>query len=284
MNTHSYLNLGCGTRFHPDWTNVDFESSCPHVISHNLISGIPFQNNRFDAVYHSHLVEHFSRSTVPGFMRECHRVLKPGGTIRIATPDFEYLAKVYLKTLHDLNEEGADLEADYEWITLHILDQLTREIPGGGMKNYLQRSEVKNFSFVYRMMGSEAMRIRENASKSTSQKLRDFKEEKGLIKAFKLVLRELKRRKYLRNGILKLILMREYSALEIGRFRQSGEPHHWLYDRHSLRQLMQSVGIRGIRVVSATESRIPDWKTYHLDTEPDGSIYKPDSLYMEGIK
>ena len=39
------LNLGCGTRFHPSWTNVDFVSTGNNVIAHNLLNGIPFEDN-----------------------------------------------------------------------------------------------------------------------------------------------------------------------------------------------------------------------------------------------
>jgi hypothetical protein len=35
---------------------------------------------------------------------------------------------------------------------------------------------------------------------------------------------------------------------------------------------------------SATESYLQDWVKWNLDTETDGTIYKPDSLYMEGKK
>ena len=34
----------------------------------------------------------------------------------------------------------------------------------------------------------------------------------------------------------------------------------------------------------ASESRIPGWSEFHLDTEPDGTVYKPDSLNMEAVK
>ena len=94
-----YLNLGCGLRFHPDWTNIDSDSSSPYVQDYDLQKGIPFQDNFFDVVYHSHLLEHFPKHKATDFMIECFRVLKPGGTIRIVVPDLEQIAKLYLKTL-----------------------------------------------------------------------------------------------------------------------------------------------------------------------------------------
>jgi predicted SAM-dependent methyltransferase len=49
------LNLGCGKRFHKDWVNLDFVSNNPSVSAHNLLNGIPFENDAFDVVYHSHV-------------------------------------------------------------------------------------------------------------------------------------------------------------------------------------------------------------------------------------
>ncbi len=57
----TYLNLGCGTRYHPAWTNVDMVSKSEHVLAHNLREGIPFPDAHFEVVYHSHVLEHFTR-------------------------------------------------------------------------------------------------------------------------------------------------------------------------------------------------------------------------------
>ena len=51
------LNLGCGDRYHPDWTNINFTSTGGGVIAHNLKQGIPFPDESFDVVYHSHVLE-----------------------------------------------------------------------------------------------------------------------------------------------------------------------------------------------------------------------------------
>jgi hypothetical protein len=83
---------------------------------------------------------------------------------------------------------------------------------------------------------------------------------------------------------LKQLLGSEYKALQIGRFRQGGEIHQWMYDRYSLSVLLNKIGLEQVKKCSAKESYVPNWISWNLDTEPDGSIYKPDSLYMEGIK
>lgn len=64
-----YLNVGCGNRFHPDWVNVDLSPIDKRVITHDLSTGIPFDDNSFDAVYHSHLLEHIPRHQGKIFIR-----------------------------------------------------------------------------------------------------------------------------------------------------------------------------------------------------------------------
>ena len=39
--------------------------------------GIPFPNDSFDAVYHSHFLEHLNKDDAPDFLLECYRVCKP---------------------------------------------------------------------------------------------------------------------------------------------------------------------------------------------------------------
>ena len=67
-------------------------------------------------------------------------------------------------------------------------------------------------------------------------------------------------------------------------FRTSGEVHFWLYDKFSLSKLLTETGFRNIKVCRADESRIMNWSSFNLDTNPDGTIYKPDSFYMEAEK
>lgn len=68
-----------------------------------------------------------------------------------------------------------------------------------------------------------------------------------------------------------------------GLFRQTGEIHRWMYDRFSLRRLLEKTGFINVRVCRADESSIPNFNSYDLDMI-EGRIRKPDSLFMEGIK
>ena len=56
-----------------------------------------------------------------------------------------------------------------------------------------------------------------------------------------------------------------------------------MYDRYSLKRLLEQVGFIDVRVCRADDSRIPDFNSYGLDMI-DGKIRKPDSLFMEAMK
>jgi hypothetical protein len=74
------------------------------------------------------------------------------------------------------------------------------------------------------------------------------------------------------------------SAYDEGRFRRSGEIHKWMYDRYSLARLLESAGFTLPRNMGPAESKIGGWAAFNLDTEADGTVYKPDSLYMEATR
>lgn len=62
----------------------------------DLTKGIPHGDGTVDAVYSSHMLEHVTRDQAEFVLRECHRVLKPGGTLRVVVPDLRLLARKYL--------------------------------------------------------------------------------------------------------------------------------------------------------------------------------------------
>lgn len=150
-----YLNLGCGNCYHQDWINIDLHSNDPQVLSHDLRKGIPLPEGSCDAVYHSNIIEHFRREDAFTFMKECFRVLKPGGILRVSTPDLEQICRIYLETLTSLKNGDISRDPDYEWILLEMYDQTVREKSGGQMLAYLSQSPIPNEKFVLERIGEE---------------------------------------------------------------------------------------------------------------------------------
>lgn len=264
-----YLNLGCGYRFNSQWTNVDFVSTGKDVIAYDLSQKIPFEDNTFDLVYHSHVLEHFSKASAQSFIRECYRVLKPSGILRVVVPDLEQIARLYLTAL-DQADSSEEWASNYQWIALELLDQLVRDSPGGDMAAYLAQDKIPNKEFIQQRFGFEAAKFWHSQEPSDRQSKYLSKQIKELGFNFK--------------QLLPLSLKKLYKALQIGYYRQNGEVHQWMYDRYSLSVLLKNCGLENIIQRTATESYIDNWTSYNLDTESDGSIYKPDSLFMEGIK
>lgn len=274
-----FLNLGCGTRYHSGWTNVDFVSTGPGVIAHNLLKGIPFQSNEFDLVYHSHVLEHFSRNDGKAFITECHRVLKKDGIIRIAVPDLEGIARQYIDIL-DRSLKGDDSAImNYDWILLELFDQTVRNEPGGDMLRYLLQKELPNEDFVFQRLGEEAKKVRDRIKSATPKTSEGGKPSNVFLK-FKLLFSWT----YLKHKARNFLFKEDIEALKIGKFRTQGETHLWMYDRFSLQRLLLETGFKSVKLQTASESYLKGWSDFHLDTGNNGKAFKPDSIYMEGIK
>ena len=131
------LNLGCGYHYTQGWTNLDFKSAGPDVIAWDLRKGIPFPDNNFDVVYHSHLLEHLAKNEAEKFMYDCFRVLSPGGILRVVVPDLECITRWYLHALELCLQGSKEWVPNYQWIMLEMYDQAVRNKSGGDMKKHL---------------------------------------------------------------------------------------------------------------------------------------------------
>ncbi len=269
------LNIGCGSSFHPEWTNVDLVSSSPNVQSHDIRKGLPYSNGYFDACYSSHVLEHQSQSDAKSLISECFRVLKPQGVIRVVVPDLESIVRSYLHTLEQVEAGIMEAEPDYTWMTLELLDQMVRSSKGGEMINYLSSPNLQNKQFVKSRIGWEAeQNWLQQEEKTNWQKLKS--------KSWSWLLYNL--RIYLARNIVTITAGKEAKlAFDEGLMRNTGEIHRWMYDRFSLRRLLSKVGFKDVLVCRADESRIPKFNTYSLDMV-EGVVRKPDSLFIEGIK
>jgi len=268
MQFKNYLNVGCGGTYHKSWTNIDMNVSSPYVISHNLLKGLPFEGNNFDVVYHSQVLEHFSKKEAPKFISECYRVLRVGGVLRIVVPDLENICKEYSRLLQEnLKNPSDESSAHYDWIMLEMFDQTVRNKPGGMMADYLQNLDFSCKKYVSNRLGYfEATPFSDKASVNFVSRATEF----SLTKSYRFLLRKLKG-------------LHLTNTQKIGRFRLGGEIHQWMYDQFSLGRLLAENGFSEVRVVTPLDSSIVNWETFELDVK-NGVPRNPTSLYMEAKK
>lgn len=123
------VNLGCGQKWLSDWVNVDWGWNArirknhiwklvvpflqrsnlidttikwpPDLILHDIRKKLPFEDETADFIYMSQVIEHLRRYEVMSCLRECHRIMKNEGLIRLVTPDLHFFATKYVE--QDLN-------------------------------------------------------------------------------------------------------------------------------------------------------------------------------------
>jgi len=244
------VNLGCGSRFHPLWINFDIEPTDGKVFASDLRKPIPLPASCADVVYHSHLLEHLSKSDGSRLLADCYRILKPGGIIRIVVPDLEQLARLYIEKMEEAMAGDDDASHHYEWVLVEMLDSMTRAKPGGAMLDWWISKAPRGEAFIQKRMGQESFQ--------TLSALR----ERGLLPTY----HDLRDPEHL------------------GTFRLAGEVHLWMYDRYSLTKLLLHNGFSNVKKVSADSSRISGFNSFFLDCDEDGRIRRPDSLFVEALK
>jgi len=108
------LHLGCGSHRLEGWINADIEPSAATCVTFDARRRFPFPDNAFDAVFSEHMLEHLTFTDGMVALQECWRVLKPGGRLRISTPDLAFLIKLY-------TGPRSPLEDDYlSWAALEF--------------------------------------------------------------------------------------------------------------------------------------------------------------------
>jgi predicted SAM-dependent methyltransferase len=99
--TLPHLNLGCGMHPEQDMVNVDWHW-CPGVdVVCDIRRPYPFPADRFEGIYCEHVIDGLPKAYFNPNLKEMHRVLKPGGTLRITFCDSELYVDAYVKRRQD---------------------------------------------------------------------------------------------------------------------------------------------------------------------------------------
>ena len=97
------INMGCGWRnFGPNWIHID-SGDYSHLDHLSITDLSQFDDGSIDLIYASHVVEYFDREELIPLLSEWRRVLKVGGVLRIAVPNFEKISKLYYEGKYSLD-------------------------------------------------------------------------------------------------------------------------------------------------------------------------------------
>ncbi|MCC6350833.1 MAG: methyltransferase domain-containing protein [Candidatus Eisenbacteria bacterium] len=89
------LHLGAGPALLEGWLNTDLAPASACVAYLDVTKPFPLADASFDYVFSEHMIEHIRWPEGRFMLSECRRVLRPGGTLRVATPDLEMFVHLY---------------------------------------------------------------------------------------------------------------------------------------------------------------------------------------------
>jgi predicted SAM-dependent methyltransferase len=257
------LNLACGNRIHPAWHNLDFSPASKLVKKANLLGRLPYDNETVNYIYTSHFLEHVPQNKSFSFLTECARIIRKDGILRIVVPDLENICREYIRII-----DSEPHSFKREWIVVELLDQMVRNQSGGEMQNIynsiLSSDDDCYKQYVYERVGEKIEKIEPHIHKRevTFDKIKNKMLKIYLFMISKLIPKDIRELIFVQTSI--------------------GEKHLWMYDRYQLIEILKKVGFSSINFKTYNDSEIPDFNSYLLDINEDGSPYKGvSSLYCE---
>ena len=113
------LQLGTSNNVLQGWLNTDITPNHSSVIYLDATRRFPFCDDTFDYIMSEHMIEHVEYVDARFMLQECFRVLKPGGCLRIATPDLKVLLALHA-------EEKTEIQQYYlDWAIGRFMPQVT---------------------------------------------------------------------------------------------------------------------------------------------------------------
>lgn len=138
LNTHSKrkLQIGAGPNELDGWLNADFSPCERSIIFMDATQLFPLPDDSFDLIFSEHMIEHVTFEQGLQMLSECYRVLRPGGTIRIATPNLERIAAL---------ETSCPSEEQKRYVAWAIDNHVSFSLGNGQFTPYQPAYVVNNF-------------------------------------------------------------------------------------------------------------------------------------------
>ena len=89
------LNWGCGNHVRPGWINSDQKVADGIDLTCDIHQGLPLASDSVDYAVSIHALPEVPYPELVPTLRELHRVLKPGGVLRLGLPDLDTALAAY---------------------------------------------------------------------------------------------------------------------------------------------------------------------------------------------
>lgn len=96
-----HLHLGCGPKYLEGFVNIDANARRKIDLWLDVRNGLPFPANCVDSIYSTHMFEHFYPDELQQLLRECRRVLRPSGGVRLVVPSLQSAIVAYAQERYD---------------------------------------------------------------------------------------------------------------------------------------------------------------------------------------
>lgn len=114
------LNLGSGGHILFGWDNLDLHGRAIHC---DLRKPLPYANASVSFVFSEHFIEHLDEVDGFNLMKECFRVLVPGGKLRFSCPDLKQYVEAYLDWAADSKPEKEKFSNGVNFINYAMLGE-----------------------------------------------------------------------------------------------------------------------------------------------------------------
>ena len=89
------LQIGSGYNLLDGWLNTTLYPFAPGTVYLDASAPFPLPPASFDYVFSEHVIEHLEFEEAAAMLGECARGLRPGGRLRLATPDLARIIALY---------------------------------------------------------------------------------------------------------------------------------------------------------------------------------------------